>query len=106
MDDLDFHAEYRTTDATADLAGAFGVEPGTKLLHRIYRTLIHAERSAVSLISSYIVYEVAAENPELRDAGNEPWPGGTFHQLRTIGIEIDRVVDEVSARPPQGDEIE
>jgi len=49
---------------------------------------------------------MAAANPELLDANNEPWPGGTHHQLRTIGIEIDRIVDEITARPPQGDEIE
>jgi GntR family transcriptional regulator len=106
MDDLDFHAEYRTADAPVDLAEAFGVEPGSKLLHRIYRTLIHSEGAAVSLIDSYLVYEVAAANPELVDAGNEPWPGGTFHQLRSIGIEVERVVDEITARPPQGDESE
>ncbi len=106
MDDLDFHTEYRTCDASADLARAFGVEQGTKLLHRIYRTFIHGEGPAVSLIDSYIVYEVAAANPDLLDAGNEPWPGGTNHQLRTIGIEIDRIVDEITARPPQGDESE
>lgn len=106
MDDLDFHTEYRPENATADLAHAFGVKPGTKLLHRIYRTLVHGEGVAVSLIDSYLVYEVAAANPDLLDAENEPWPGGTHHQLRTIGIEIDRIVDEITARPPQGNETE
>ena len=106
MGDLDFHSEYRTEDATAELAAALGVEPGTKLLHRIYRTMVRDERVAVSLIDSYLVYDMAAANPDLLDSANEPWPGGTHHQLRTIGIEIDRVVDEITARPPQGDETE
>jgi GntR family transcriptional regulator len=26
--------------------------------------------------------------------------------LRTIGIEIDRIIDEITGRPPQGDEAE
>ncbi len=29
----------------------------------------------------------------------EPYPGGTQSQLFTIGIEVDRIVDELSARP-------
>jgi len=106
MQDLDFHAEYRTESADPDLAKAFGVEPDTNLLHRIYRGAVRSEGVAVSLIDSYLVYDVAAANPDLLDAANEPWPGGTHHQLRTIGVEIDRIVDEITARPPQGDEIE
>jgi GntR family transcriptional regulator len=106
MDELDFHTEYRTEDASEELAEAFGIAPGTKLLHRIYRTMVHEEGAAVSLIDSYLIYEMVAANPDLLDAGNEPWPGGTHHQLRTIGIEIDRIVDEITARPPQGDETE
>jgi len=106
MDDLDFHTEYRTENASDDLAEAFSIEPGTKLLHRVYRTFVHTEGTAVSLVDSYLVYELVAANPDLLNAGNEPWPGGTHHQLRTIGVEIDRIIDEVTARPPQGDEIE
>jgi len=106
MQDLDFHAKYRTENADPDLARAFGVEPDTKLLHRIYHTLVRSEGVAVSLIDSYLVHDVAAANPDLLDAANEPWPGGTHHQLRTIGVEIDRIVDEITARPPQGDETE
>ncbi len=57
-------------------------------------------------MDSYLIYEMAAANPELVDAGNEPWPGGTHHELRSIGIEIDQITDEVTARTPQGDEAE
>jgi GntR family transcriptional regulator len=104
--DLEFHAEYHTEDANDDLAGTFGVEPGTKLVHRIYRTRVHAEGTALSLIDSYLVYEMVAGNPDLLTAEKEPWPGGTQHQLLTVGIEIDRITDEVTARPPQADEAE
>jgi GntR family transcriptional regulator len=106
IDDLDFEAEYRNTDADKDLAAAFGVEVGTKLLHRIYRTRVRSEGTALSLIDSYLVYEVAAANPSLLSADHEPWPGGTQNQLYTIGIEIDRIIDAITARPPQADETE
>jgi GntR family transcriptional regulator len=46
------------------------------------------------------------ENPALLNPSNEPWPGGTHHQLSTVGIEIDRIVDDITARPPIGDELE
>jgi GntR family transcriptional regulator len=34
------------------------------------------------------------------DASNEPWPGGTQHQLYTVGIEIMTMIDEVTAKMP------
>src|SRR6266568_2678478 len=69
MDDLDFHTEYRTENASDDLAEAFSIEPGTKLLHRVYRTFVHTEGTAVSLVDSYLVYELVAANPDLLNAG-------------------------------------
>lgn len=106
LEDLDFRASYEVMDADGHLAGAFGFQDGTKLLHRAYRTVIRSEGAALSLIDSYVVYEMAARNPQLLDSANEPWPGGTNHQLRTIGVEIDRITDEITARPPQGNESE
>lgn len=104
--DLEFHSEYQVEEADHDIAEALGIEPGTRLLHRTYRTSIKSEGVVISMSDSYLVYDLVAANPELLDAGNEPWPGGTHHQLRTVGIEIDHVTDEVSARPPRGDETE
>jgi len=49
---------------------------------------------------------VVASNPDLLDETTEPWPGGTQHQLKTIGIELDRIVDEIRARPPMPEEAE
>lgn len=43
-------------------------------------------------------------NPAILDENNEPWPGGTLHQLSTVGIEIMKVVDEVTARMPSNTE--
>ena len=102
--DLEFHAEYDEIPANDDLARVFSVNPGTKLLRRRYSTRVKSEGIALSLSSSYLVHEVVAANPALLDAGNEPWPGGTQHQLSTVGIELDSITDEIRARPPQNGE--
>jgi GntR family transcriptional regulator len=106
MPDLEFHAEFHTVPANEDLAKTFGVPIGAKLLQRNYRTRSRREDAPLSLITSYLVYDVAAENPALLNTSNEPWPGGTQHQLYTIGIELDRIVDQITARPPGPDEVE
>lgn len=102
--DLEFHAEYDTVAADEDLAREFGVPAGAKLLRRRYRTRSRKENAPLNLVTSYVVYDVAAKNPALLDAANEPWPGGTQHQLHTLGIELDRIVDRITARPPSPEE--
>src|SRR6266487_2495239 len=104
VEDLEFHAEYDTELAGEELAETFAVPVGTKMLHRVYRTRSRAEDAPVNLTDSYLVYDMVAANPDLLTADNEPWPGGTQHQLYTVGIEIDRIVEEFTARPPQPEE--
>ncbi|WP_328872565.1 UTRA domain-containing protein [Streptomyces sp. NBC_00287] len=98
--DLVFHAEYDNTDASEELAEVFGVPVGTPLLKRSYRTRRAAESAPFSLITSYLRRDLIAANPDLLDPAGEPWPGGTQHQLHTVGIEVDRVEERVTARPP------
>ncbi|MFI6758297.1 UTRA domain-containing protein [Micromonospora sp. NPDC050417] len=102
--DLRFHSEYDPIEADEDLAAALGLRIGTPLLRRIYWTTSRQRGAALSVSHSYLPYELAATNPALLDPANEPWPGGTQHQLFTLGIELDRIVDEVRARPPSRDE--
>ncbi|MFC9441136.1 GntR family transcriptional regulator [Nocardia sp. NPDC057030] len=106
MPDLSFSARYSTSEATDDLADAFAVPAGTKLLQRDYRTQYRSEDSPFSLVRSYLIYEVAEANPDLLDGDNEPWPGGTQHQLSTIGIELASITEEVHARMPTQAEAE
>jgi GntR family transcriptional regulator len=50
-----------------------------------------------------------AGNPALLDEREEPWPGGSQSQLFSVGIEVDRVEEHVTARPPtpeEADELE
>ncbi len=105
MADLEFNARYETVQANEDLAREFHVPVGAKLLQRSYSTRSRQETGSLSLITSYVVFDVVAENPALLDASHEPWPGGTQHQLYTIGIELDRIIDTITARPPTPEEI-
>ncbi|MFF5186688.1 UTRA domain-containing protein [Streptomyces sp. NPDC000345] len=98
--DLVFHARYRDLAAPRALAEAFGVPAGTVLLERSYRTRYDAESAPFALVTSYLVREMIAANPELLDETNEPWPGGTQSQLHTVGIEVDRVEERLTARAP------
>ncbi|MGC9378711.1 GntR family transcriptional regulator [Streptomyces sp. MH13] len=104
IDDLVFQAEYRETEASGELARAFGVSEGTVLLRRAYRTRHSAESAPFSLVTSYLVRDMVAANPDLLDETNEPWPGGTQNQLHTVGIELDRVEERLTARPPTPEE--
>jgi GntR family transcriptional regulator len=101
---LEFHADYSDCEADDDLAEALQVPVGTPLLERTYRTRNKTEDAWLSLSRSYLIRDLVAGNPALLDASNEPWPGGTMHQLHTVGIEVDRITDTITARPPAPDE--
>jgi len=104
IQDLVFHAKYREIKAPKDLADAFGVPEGTTLLERVYRTRYAAETAPFNLVTSYMVRDMIAGNPDLLDESNEPWPGGTQNQLFTVGIELDRIEERFTARPPTPEE--
>ncbi|GEC10183.1 transcriptional regulator [Streptomyces spinoverrucosus] len=102
--DLVFHARYREIEAPEELAEAFGVPEGTVLLERRYRTRCATETAPFNLVTSYLVRDMIAANPALLDETNEPWPGGTQHQLSTVGIEVARIEERFTARPPTPEE--
>lgn len=104
--DLEFCAQHDAIKAPVDLATAFDVSEGTTLLRRTYRVRERGDAAPLQIVRSYLIYDLAAANPDLLDPANEPWPGGTQHQLHTIGIELDRIIDHITARPPLPDEAE
>ncbi|MFE7383500.1 GntR family transcriptional regulator [Streptomyces zhihengii] len=106
ISDLEFRATFADVPANEDLAEHFGVAPGTLLLERIYRTNHRDEDVPFNIARSYLVRDMIVANPALMDPSNEPWPGGTQNQLHTVGIELDRVVERVTARPPTVEESE
>lgn len=106
LPDLEFRATFTTVPADLEIAEVFGVSEGTPMLRREYFTSSRSEKCPLNLVRSYLVHDVASANPALLDESNEPWPGGTQNQLHTISIELDRIVDRVTARPPTPEEAE
>lgn len=100
IDETDFSASYATIVANEELAQEFKIEPGTELLRRTYETSRKDSKKLVLSSVSYIPYALIAHNTALTDPANEPWPGGHWHQLHTVGIEIDRLENSVSAIQP------
>lgn len=97
---LSFNVQYEVVEAPPEIARQFKVPTTTRMLHRHHWTSSRAEGAAISIIDSWLLYDVAARNPALLDSSGEPWPGGTMHQFHTIGIEVAEIVDQISARPP------
>jgi GntR family transcriptional regulator len=100
IDDLDFKSRYNRIPAPEDLAEAFGVKVGTELLRREYETANKTSGVLELQAVSYIPVDLIKSNPALLDESNEPWPGGTQHQLYTVGIEVVRMDTEVTAMMP------
>ncbi|MER7396925.1 GntR family transcriptional regulator [Streptomyces sp. NPDC000151] len=106
VSDLAFKATYREVKADEDLAAVFSVPVETRLLEREYRTFPREGDAPLSLVCSHLLYDAVSSNPDLLDDSNEPWPGGTQNQLLTVGIELDRIVERITARPPTAEEAE
>lgn len=95
-----FTSRYDQIEAGDDLAKIFRISPKDRLLQRRYESTDPASGLLLSSSASYIPIALISANPALLDEANEPWPGGTQHQLSTVGIEIMSIIDEVTARMP------
>jgi GntR family transcriptional regulator len=104
--DQEFTSKYDIFPAPEELASIFGIIPTTPLLRRRFTSTDPRTGNLLSTSVSYIPKHFVEANPAILDGGNEPWPGGTLHQLSTVGIEIMKVVDEVTARMPINTEVQ
>lgn len=95
-----FDSHYDQVLAGNELAEIFGIPSTDPLLRRRYESTDRKTGLRLSWSVSHIPLALISANPALMDERNEPWPGGTMHQLSTVGIEIMRIVDEVTARMP------
>ena len=97
-----FEALIDKVPASPDIARVFGVPTETPLLRRRYRS----GHPPMSTGASYLIWSQVEGHAELTDPAREPWPGGAQHQLwDVLGIELDRIVDEVTCRLPRPDEV-
>lgn len=106
INDLDFTARYTQVSSNEEMADIFGVPAGSTLLRREYETRDKRSRLREQWSVSYIPVSLIEANPALLDETNEPWPGGTQHQLHTVGIEIDHMDHEVTAVMPTTIEVQ
>jgi GntR family transcriptional regulator len=95
-----FASTYDIIAADRELAELFGIDQGAAVLRRRYEAFREPTGHLLSYSVSYIPRALVESNPALLDQNNEPWPGGTQHQLSTVGIEIMCIVDQVTARMP------
>jgi GntR family transcriptional regulator len=100
VNELEVRSDYAVVPASDDVAEALRVEIGTPVLRRIWEHYNPAEGRREAWSVSHIPKSLIEANPALFDPNNEPWPGGTQHQLYTVGIEIIQIVDEVTATMP------
>ncbi|MFH9016686.1 GntR family transcriptional regulator [Streptomyces sp. NPDC017943] len=89
--------------APSDVAETLGLEAGA-LVRRSISTRRHKEGAGVGKSVSYMPHDLARKNPQLFDHSQEPWPGGALHQLHTLGVEVDCIIDVVSASMPTDSE--
>ncbi len=100
INDTHFAVSYERVSADDHLAQEFAVDPGTELLRRTYTTTNKSAGTLALSSVSYIPVALIEGNPALLDPENEPWPGGHWHQLYTVGIEIDRLENAIVAVQP------
>lgn len=100
LSDISVEANYSVVPSDADLADAFRLPEGTSLLRREY-THRHRDSGILEAWSlSWLPHDLISQNPDIFDPDKAAWPGGTMHQLLTVGIEIIEVIDHVTAAMP------
>lgn len=100
LDRIEVNGELTIVSADADLADAFSVQEGTALLRREFT---HRDKRTGALEAwslSWLPQDLVSKNPDISNPANVKWPGGTMHQLYTVGVEVDHVIDHVTAAMP------
>ena len=102
LDKISFEARYSFVPADTGLADAFGIPEGSELFRREYTHKNKQDGKLVAWSISWLLAEFVKQNPDIADPdpSKAAWPGGTMHQLYTVGVEIDRVIDHVTAAMP------
>lgn len=95
---------YEVVPPPDEVAKIMGLASSDYVLRRTYLRQ-YREGEGYSRMVSYLPYSLVKDHPPLLDSSNEPWPGGTLHQLYTAGVEVGKIEDRVSARMPTEEEV-
>ncbi|MCF2131030.1 GntR family transcriptional regulator [Strepomyces sp. STD 3.1] len=102
---MENYVQIDVVPAPTDVAEVLDVPPGSLVLRRI-GTRRTKQGAGIGQSVSYMPHDLASRNADLFDPEREPWPGGAQHQLHTVGIEVDRIEDRVTAAMPTDTESE
>ncbi|WP_235926111.1 GntR family transcriptional regulator [Actinokineospora pegani] len=102
LDKLHFEASYSFVPADLGLADAFGIPEGSELFRREFTHKDKKNGTLAAWSTSWLLAEFTKQNPDIADPDprKKAWAGGTMHQLYTVGVEVDRVIDHVTAAMP------
>ncbi len=96
-------AVITTEPASPEVAKLFEVEPGTPLVRRDLVFRVQAWPTHMS--TSFYLASMVAGTP-VAGPGSEPAPGGAVGHLRSLGVQVTRVVEVVVSRMPTAREAE
>jgi GntR family transcriptional regulator len=100
LEGFEFTAHYSTEPAGTELGELFGIGAEQGVLRREFEHQNRRTGERVAWSVSWIPEALITTNPMISDPARATWPGGTMHALSTVGIEIDKIVDEVTATMP------
>lgn len=105
-DDIEVTVDFHEIKACDVLASRMSVQSGTRLVECVYRSRRLPDGAPYVVTHSYLLRDVLGRVPKVLDIGGMPW-GDEFRQLlAAAGVELNYVVERLSARPPSTEESE
>jgi GntR family transcriptional regulator len=99
-DDIGVTADFHEVKACDVLASRMGVRPGTRLVECVYRSRRLPDGAPFVVTHSYLLRDVLGRVPKAFKAGGVPWGDEWRQQLAAAGVELNYVMERLSARPP------
>ncbi|MEU7204392.1 UTRA domain-containing protein [Streptomyces sp. NPDC045470] len=90
--------------ANDELASRMNVQVETRLLELVERGRRPKDEAPYSIVRSYLLYAMAPPAPTELASAASPWGDASVDWLTEAGIELDHIVERLTARPPSARE--